>query len=303
MSLPQASKPGTQEKPRRAAASRMDNRLLEAANRIYVLWNGADASDIERRHQVALACLAVSAEASYGKQAVAKLAQHIGRSQSSVYEHIGVARVWPDATALKELVTSPEGRKPLTWTHLVELAKLDDDKRREELLSAAKENGWTVAELLAARDTPPVVDVEVSEDACSEQDEATSDGSIPATTSAPSRCLFVTLDELAATVGGVVSREGELQKLLAQADPSELDDSLERLQAARREAQRLTQILETCVVQLEERRNLEARKAELPTSAPTESESEESAVAIEEASEASSQAHSAEDMSPQPEAA
>ena len=129
------------------------------------------------------------------------------------------------------------------------------------------------------------------------------DASEPATDFAPSRCLFGAIDQLAATVDGVVAREGELKKLRAQADPSELDDSLAKLQVARRGAERLTKILETCVVQLEARRELEARKAELTTSAPTPQEPEESAVAIEEASEASSQAHSAEGMSPQPEAA
>jgi hypothetical protein len=143
------------KKRRGGGAALKEDHFLKKAAEIRDLWNDADASDVTRRYAIATKCREVCENAAYGKGAVSKLAEHTGRTMTTIYDYARVAERWPDSDGFAEVAADKDGGKPLPWSILVEIAREENDERRQHLLAETKKHGWGVKELKEARSKPP----------------------------------------------------------------------------------------------------------------------------------------------------
>jgi len=90
----------------------------------------------------------IMADSEYGKKAVAKIAKALGRDASLLYEAGRVTETWlPRQFA--ELVAKRDrvrGNR-LSWSHFVELARVDDSRQRGLLVKKVLNKGLSVREL------------------------------------------------------------------------------------------------------------------------------------------------------------
>jgi hypothetical protein len=86
----------------------------------------------------------------YGLSAVAAAAQELGFSASTFYGYGLVARAWSEHD-FQELAARRGGQTglPLSFSHFIELAALEDIKVRDALMEVALGHGWTIRELRA----------------------------------------------------------------------------------------------------------------------------------------------------------
>jgi hypothetical protein len=99
-----------------------------------------------------------SDENKYGSSAVVLLATALGRSASSLYRYARVAECW-DAVAIDGLMRRRSATgEPLSWSHLIFLARVEDAERRAALVERA------VAEALSVREIGRLVGAGTDED-------------------------------------------------------------------------------------------------------------------------------------------
>ena len=134
------------------AMSSMGDALLKQCLVIKSLLIEADQRDVLARYEIAIHCQQVREGdghgGKYGAKAVRKLTQALNWSKSAVYDYANVALTWPDQDKFDELVVKDDKfGKPLSWSHIILLATVSDDARREQLIQDSLQNGWTVREL------------------------------------------------------------------------------------------------------------------------------------------------------------
>lgn len=96
-----------------------------------------------------------SDEGRYGKGSVERMAAELGRTAALLYSYAKVAETWPEEKRFLRLAGEHSNKKlPLSFTHFVELAKIADEEKREELRRAALKECWSVAKLRQAMAEP-----------------------------------------------------------------------------------------------------------------------------------------------------
>ena len=127
----------------------LPGRLRGVCERIRSLLATATAADVDTRYRVGRMLLQVKrAPGSYGAGAVETLARELGRDAATLYRYALVPELW-SAREMKLLVArrTPAG-EPLSWSHLVELARVESDPLREQLTELALRDGLSVRELV-----------------------------------------------------------------------------------------------------------------------------------------------------------
>jgi hypothetical protein len=200
----------------------MNDRLLKAANTIRDMLAQAEASDIMKRYDVAVAIEQVRANAAYGKKAVQLLADHLGLPVQTCHDMANVAKRWPNKKAFEKLATKPgKFGVPLSWSHFIQFGREEDAKRRGGLLTKARDNGWTVEQLKAERKAN-----------ASESDDETQVAP-PKTerSSGVAKAMETVERELAVLKSEPVALGERLQRKIANASVDELPETMERLQS------------------------------------------------------------------------
>lgn len=91
----------------------------------------------------------------YSKGSVETIARKLRRTAALLYTYASVVEAWPNEKRFTELADERNPRKmPLSFSHFVELAKIADEGRREELRRAALKERWSVAKLRRAMAAP-----------------------------------------------------------------------------------------------------------------------------------------------------
>lgn len=84
----------------------------------------------------------------YGAGAVERLAEAVGLDRATIYDHVTVAERFTPSDIKALLKRKGRQGVPLSWSHLVELAKVIDKGRREKLIAAALQEGLSVRKLM-----------------------------------------------------------------------------------------------------------------------------------------------------------
>jgi hypothetical protein len=88
----------------------------------------------------------------YGAKAVEAIKKALGWDDGLIYQALHVADAFtPEQIEAMTQMRLPGGR-PLTYSHVVELARVADEGRREKLLKQAVKEGWTTRKLTNAVD-------------------------------------------------------------------------------------------------------------------------------------------------------
>ncbi len=126
----------------------MNRAILGICSVIRGLLAGASHNEVMTRHRVGeVLCRIRSMPRAYGKRCVERVAEEIGMTPAKLYRHIAVAECWTPAGLAERMERTNRFGLPLTWSHLVALAKVADSTAREFLLDQCLENAWSVREL------------------------------------------------------------------------------------------------------------------------------------------------------------
>lgn len=161
MSQTKTRKPETQKA--------LDAKLQEIRSELEK-WN---RGDVKGRRGIGQHIASIKNNArKYGLKAVETIAQQIGVSDSWLYDCATVAEAWTAEQIETILRRKDEQRKqPLSWTHLVLLAEVDDKKERRSWVDGTLQNGWTVKELRAHLNPSPEDEDEPAEKSDSELED------------------------------------------------------------------------------------------------------------------------------------
>lgn len=109
----------------------------------------ADQDDMRARYETGLLVLAAMNKSKYGQKAVQRAAKEVGRDVDTLYQYKSVANAWSENEFAK--LAQRKGKKgtPLSFNHLVILAKEKEPTRRDELVEQAFQDAPTVKELRA----------------------------------------------------------------------------------------------------------------------------------------------------------
>ena len=127
----------------------LPGRLRGVCERIRSLLATATAADVDTRYRVGRMLLQVKrAPGSYGAGAVETLARELGRDAATLYRYALVPELW-SAREMKLLLArrTPAG-EPLSWSHLVELARVESGTLRDQLTEVALRDGLSVRDLV-----------------------------------------------------------------------------------------------------------------------------------------------------------
>jgi hypothetical protein len=105
--------------------------------------------DSTERYRIGLAVRALEEDPrKYGQAAVARTARALGVGEGTLYEYALVARAWSER-AFQDLAARKGGRTglPLSFSHFIELAAIEDTEARNAVVEEALARGWTVREL------------------------------------------------------------------------------------------------------------------------------------------------------------
>jgi hypothetical protein len=122
---------GVSVRPPVAAANEADESdpFFVACERLRRMCSGHDTLDA--RFAIGRLVASVMADPqTYGTGAVVRMAAQLGRHIGGLYQYARVTECWTRADAQRLLDPQPEGEWPLTWSHLVALASLDDRHER-----------------------------------------------------------------------------------------------------------------------------------------------------------------------------
>ena len=199
--------------------------LRAKCDAIRILLKAANHDEIRTRYAIGQLVIQLQqCPEKYGERAVEQAAKQIGLDRSTLYCHGKVASAWTPMQ-LEALLTT---KNPLSWSHLVELARVPDDTKRQALATDAssRDTSTSTRELRklarAARGVPigtPAAMALASLLTITEKlkGHAAWDGMISTT---PSRDLLILLDRVEAS-------QQELKELCAR--------NVELLRSARQE--------------------------------------------------------------------
>ena len=167
----------------------------------------------------------------------------LGLSETTVHDYASVAKIWPDWGKFRKTAakTGKFGR-PLSWTHFVELTREQNGNRRRKLMAKARNQGWSVAELKAAR---------MSES--SESEESADAGDKNPETSGTS---VAALDKVSSQLAPLSDADSWLSKAIKDIQPGKLAAERENLAKARQAAEKLCEVLGQCIEQIDLRLEL-----------------------------------------------
>lgn len=125
----------------------LNEKLQKKCEAIILKLAKAETGGIEARYAVAKIVREIEEDgATYGKQAVKLVAKEVGINAKSLYRYATVAKTWND-TAIEKLAEKRNVRgEALTWSHLVALAGLTDEKREAKLKEVLSKN-WKANDL------------------------------------------------------------------------------------------------------------------------------------------------------------
>jgi hypothetical protein len=105
--------------------------------------------DARTRYQVgSLLCRVKNRREEYGEHAVERLAQKLAIAAATLYRYATVAESWsPEEIAIAVDQANARG-EPLSWSHLVALARVETPELRAELLERCLAESWHVRELV-----------------------------------------------------------------------------------------------------------------------------------------------------------
>lgn len=109
----------------------------------------ATGEEVRGRHRVGVMIIDLQAdENKYGKKAVATVARALGVDATTLYRYGSVARLW-DAASMRALMRrqTTRGQQPISWCHLLELARVRPAGLRSRLLERVFAEGLSVREL------------------------------------------------------------------------------------------------------------------------------------------------------------
>lgn len=109
----------------------------------------ADQDDMRARYQTGLLVLAAMDKSKYGEKAVQRAAKAVGRDVDTLYQYKSVAKAWKENEFAKLVQPTRKKDTPLSFNHLVILAKVRDPIRRHELVEQALQEALNVRDLRA----------------------------------------------------------------------------------------------------------------------------------------------------------
>ncbi len=249
------------------AEGHTNDAALKKFNEIRDLLAEAEHGDVLARYKVACAIREVRDAGTYGAGAMKKLVEVLGKSESWVNDYATLAATWPDADKFAVLAAKKNKKGiPLTWSHFIELMRVEDKDRRQTLMEQSLKEGWSVADLEAKRKTPP---------ASPAGSDTTNDAEIGVDT-AGSVAAPVPSNTVKAAVNGVkedlsaakAKLQEKLPKMIKDAPEDQLDEALASLQEAREQFADLhkttLESIDLAIAQVEERRKLAAKKKDKP---------------------------------------
>jgi len=122
--------------------------LKRATKQICDLWRNASVSDARLRQKIGVRVHeAMNDEAKYGKGSVRYIAKELGCTAANLYDYAGVAAAWTNAE-FEQLIKRGEASKtPLTISHFILIAKVEDAACRSALIDECITKGYTVRAL------------------------------------------------------------------------------------------------------------------------------------------------------------
>lgn len=131
---------------RKEARGKINDALLEKSNEIGDLLAKLDKNDIMARQEIGRKLNELQDESIYGGNAIVKCAKHLHVGLSYIYGLVNVARAWPDPDTFAEIMSrTNRSGVSLKWSHLVELSRVWDADRRQNILDEALEQGLSAA--------------------------------------------------------------------------------------------------------------------------------------------------------------
>lgn len=131
-----------------ACVSEMNAEHQKAYKAIRRLLDGERHERAKAWYEVGREIVKITADTKYGKKAVAKIAMALGRDKTMLYEAGCVAETWM-RRQFEELLTRRDkvrGNR-LSWSHFVELARVDDSRSRSLLIRKTLNEGLSVRDL------------------------------------------------------------------------------------------------------------------------------------------------------------
>lgn len=128
-------------------------RLRVVCDRLRELLSKVATDEVQTRHRVGQLLAALKrAPGKYGSNAVARLAVELGCDAATLYRHASVAERW-SFESMQSLAAKKNAKgMPLSWSHWVELARVDSDDERDMLLRRALAESLSVRKLAEAID-------------------------------------------------------------------------------------------------------------------------------------------------------
>jgi hypothetical protein len=126
----------------------MTDELRQQYQELCKLWENRTGKELTDHHAIGQLVAAIDDdEGTYGKRAVAKLAQALGLNRATLYDYAAVARYWSTEEITKVRERKGFMGRSLSWSHLVELSRVKKKSEREKLFVQALVEGLTVREL------------------------------------------------------------------------------------------------------------------------------------------------------------
>ena len=256
------------EAGKNGAAGHMNDALLKKSNEIRDLVGDAEKNDVLARYNIAREIREVRDAAKYGANAMKKLADFLGWSETTTGDYAALAATWSDAEKFATLATKAgKNGIPLSWSHFLELRLEKDGNRRRSLMKRALDEGWTVAKLEQERKSVPP---ESSDDDTTEnpmaETESEDGAKRPITTTNPVKAVVNGMTEKLVAVKAAC--DTDLPKTVASVPADRLDDVMVSLQQGREQFAALyrttMESYDLSIEQVEARRKLVAKKQAKP---------------------------------------
>lgn len=132
--------------------ARMNNALLAKYNEIRFIYVDATLESNRKLYELASRVNDVKQGEMnvYGAGAMKLIAGAMGWKLSTTYNYAAIAETWPEPQYDELMERRDCYGKPLTKSHLIELARVSDVREREALVDEWSESGLTVKKLMEA---------------------------------------------------------------------------------------------------------------------------------------------------------
>jgi hypothetical protein len=133
-----------------AAVQSMNDELRAKAVEIGKLLTESATESSRARYRAGALVVEIDGDpAKYGRGAVRRVALAVGRDDSTLYDYATVARSWDRKEFLALAARKNSGGVPLSFSHFVALARIEQRRTRDALLERAFRDSLSVRELAA----------------------------------------------------------------------------------------------------------------------------------------------------------